>query len=111
MKEERITRVTLEEARKLKGKTDWARLDREIAEGIEPEWDEDADGPEWDWENAVVVSGIEELMNLPLPKPKKAISLRVDTEILDFFKAQGKGYQTRMNAVLKAYMEAQKKQA
>jgi uncharacterized protein (DUF4415 family) len=44
---------------------------------------------------------------LRLPKPKETISLRVDPEVLAWYKAQGKGYQTRMNAVLRRYMEAQ----
>ena len=37
---------------------------------------------------------------------KKAISLRVDPSVLDWFRAQGTGWQTHMNAVLKAYVEA-----
>ena len=37
---------------------------------------------------------------MPEQTRKKLISLRVDPEVLDFFKAQGPGYQTRMNAVL-----------
>lgn len=37
---------------------------------------------------------------------KSAISLRVDPEVLRWFKAQGPGYQTRMNAVLRAYKDA-----
>ncbi len=40
---------------------------------------------------------------------KKAISLRVDLDVLEWFRETGKGYQTRMNAVLRAYMEAQKR--
>jgi uncharacterized protein (DUF4415 family) len=41
------------------------------------------------------------------PAPRKAaISLRLDAEVLDWFRAQGGGYQTRINAVLRAYMEA-----
>lgn len=43
---------------------------------------------------------------LELPETKKAISLRVDRDVLDFFQKEGKGYQTRMNAVLRAYMKA-----
>lgn len=39
---------------------------------------------------------------------KKLISLRVDPAVLEFFKAQGPGYQTRMNAVLTAYMQVKK---
>jgi uncharacterized protein (DUF4415 family) len=43
------------------------------------------------------------------PKAKQAISMRVDPEVLAFFKAQGEGYQTRINAVLRSYVEAHKK--
>ncbi|MFQ5639044.1 MAG: BrnA antitoxin family protein [bacterium] len=44
-----------------------------------------------------------------LPLPRKAISLRVEPKVLNWFKirSQGKGYQTYMNAVLKSYVEAQ----
>jgi uncharacterized protein (DUF4415 family) len=45
---------------------------------------------------------------LVLPAEKKAISLRVDKDVLEWFKARSKGYQTRINAVLRAYMEAHK---
>ena len=45
---------------------------------------------------------------LELPENKKAISLRIDSEILKWFKSQGGGYQTLMNAVLKAYVKAKK---
>ncbi len=41
-----------------------------------------------------------------MPKPKKAISLRIDRDVLEWFKAQGKGYQSRMNVVLKSYVDA-----
>jgi uncharacterized protein (DUF4415 family) len=44
-----------------------------------------------------------------LPKPKASVSIRLDQEVLDWFKAQGKGYQTRINALLRAYMEAHSK--
>src|SRR5699024_4770202 len=39
-------------------------------------------------------------------RSKEVVTLRLDSEVLAWFKAQGKGYQTRINAVLKAYMEA-----
>jgi uncharacterized protein (DUF4415 family) len=51
-----------------------------------------------DWTDAV----------LPGQTRKTLISLRVDPEVLDFFKAQGPGYQTRINAVLQAYMQVKK---
>jgi len=53
-------------------------------------------GPEF-WDKAVVKRA----------EPKAQVTIRVDREVLDWFKAQGKGYQTRINAVLRAYMEAQ----
>ncbi|MBI5593334.1 MAG: BrnA antitoxin family protein [Deltaproteobacteria bacterium] len=40
---------------------------------------------------------------LVLPKPKAVVTLRVDADVLQWFKARGKGYQTLMNAVLKEY--------
>jgi len=42
------------------------------------------------------------------PHGKKPVSLRIDEDILDFFRDTGKRYQTRINAVLRSYMEAQK---
>ena len=37
---------------------------------------------------------------------KRQLTVRLDGDVLDWFKAQGKGYQTRMNAVLRSYYEA-----
>jgi uncharacterized protein (DUF4415 family) len=45
---------------------------------------------------------------LSFPRKKVSLSLRLDPEVLAWFKAQGKGYQTRMTAVLKAYMNARR---
>ncbi len=62
------------------------------------------EGPELDeafWDNAQIV--------FPAVEGKEPVKLRIDRDVLAFFKAQGKGYQTRMNAVLRAYYEAQKK--
>lgn len=39
------------------------------------------------------------------PVGKLPVSLRVDADVFAFFKSRGKGYQTRMNAVLRSYME------
>lgn len=44
-----------------------------------------------------------------LAHPKKQITLRIDTEVLEFFKNTGKRYQSRINAVLRSYVEAHKK--
>ncbi|MFN2427899.1 MAG: BrnA antitoxin family protein [Candidatus Binatia bacterium] len=48
------------------------------------------------WDDAVLVT----------PVAKQPISLRVDVDILAWFKKQGPGYQSRINAVLRAYMSA-----
>lgn len=43
----------------------------------------------------------------PLP-PKAQVTLRVDSDVLEWYKRQGRGYQTRINSLLRAYMEAHK---
>ena len=43
---------------------------------------------------------------IELPKPKDSITLRLDHEILEYFKKLGRGYQTKINAVLKAYVKS-----
>ena len=66
-------------------------------------------------EDAIDTSDIPELdanfwskAKLVKPITKKAISIRVDSDVLDWFKNQGKGYQSLMNAVLRSYVEHQK---
>ena len=44
-----------------------------------------------------------------LPAGKQQVSLRIDSDVLDWFKSRGKGYQTRINAVLRAYVRAQRR--
>ena len=44
-----------------------------------------------------------------LPERKVPISLRMDREIVEWFKAHGRRYQSRINAVLKAYVQAHRK--
>lgn len=96
MSKERIVQYSIEELRQMVGQTDYARLQAEEAAGIEPELDEDEIGIDWDWDKAVLVRA-------PV---KKAVSVRLDSDVLDFFRAEGRGYQTRMNAVLRSYMLA-----
>lgn len=45
---------------------------------------------------------------LVMPESRKSVHLRVDAEVFDWFKAQGKGHLTRMNAVLRSFYEAHK---
>ncbi len=44
-----------------------------------------------------------------LPQGKTSVHLRLDTDVVEWFKANGRGHLTRMNAVLRAYVEAQKR--
>jgi uncharacterized protein (DUF4415 family) len=43
---------------------------------------------------------------LKVVPPKTSVSLRIDADVLQWFKAQGSGYQTRINAILRAYRDA-----
>ncbi|MGD9839721.1 MAG: BrnA antitoxin family protein [Afipia sp.] len=100
MKKERI--VTRRWGDRRKGKTDWARLDAMTDDEVETSIANDPDWAEFknvDWSNAVLV----------VPARKKAISIRVDEDVLDFFKKDGEGYQRRINAVLRSYMDQKKK--
>ena len=49
-----------------------------------------------------------EKAELRMPASKKAVYLRLDQDLLDWLKDQGPGYQTRINAILRAYYEAHK---
>ncbi len=73
---------------------EWAKFhnmsDKDIDISDIPELDEDF------WKNAKVV----------VPPHKKAISLRVDEDMLEWFREQGRGYQSLMNAVLRSYYES-----
>lgn len=97
MKEKNITVVSRESPRRIKSDLERLRklTDAEIEESIrnDSDWSDD-----WNWSDAVLV----------IPPKKKAISIRVDEDVLDYFKKQGAGYQRRMNAVLRSYMQQKK---
>jgi uncharacterized protein (DUF4415 family) len=107
MSKENIVSYSIDEIRERiargESRTDWARVDAmtdadiEAAMRDDPDW---ADFIDIDWSKATIV----------IPVSKDAISIRLDKDVLDFFKATGKGYQTRINAVLRHYMvESRKK--
>ena len=80
-----------------RGRADLARLramtDEEIERSVPPEY---ANLPDDFWEGAKLV----------IPPPKQPVSIRVDEDVLEWFRKQGPRYQTRMNAVLRSYMTA-----
>lgn len=87
------TKTNLGEGRG-RSQTDWKRLDAKADTDIDH-----SDIPELDdsfFKNAEVI----------MPPEKKHVSIRLDADVLDWMKAQGKGYQSRINAVLRAYYEA-----
>lgn len=63
------------------------------------------------WPNAEAVElpdGFWDNAKLAIPTQKKQISLRVDSDIIEFFKSRGGGHLTRMHAVLRTYVDAQR---
>ncbi len=86
---------------KMKGRTDWARVDaltdEEIVAAVESDPDAELITDE-DWEQAVWV------------KAKHPVSIRLDADIIAFFKSQGRGYQTRINNALRIFMDKAKAQ-
>jgi uncharacterized protein (DUF4415 family) len=83
----------------MRGRADFARLKRmneqEIQRTSPPEL---SDLPEDFWDDAAVVE----------PTSKQPISLRLDADVLQWFKTQGPRYQSRINAVLRSYMTKQR---
>ena len=74
------------------------------------DWDKLADMPDADIDYSDIPPLDEKFFKegkLRLPKAKPLISIRIDTDVLEWFKSQGGGYQTLMNAVLRMYMESQ----
>jgi len=79
-------------------RTNWAQIDALTEEQLEASIDQDEEG-EVDWSRVQVT----------FPGPKQLLTVRMDVDVVQWFKAQGPGYQTRMNAVLRSFVEAQKR--
>ena len=100
-KKEHIVRYTAEELaeKRHRGQTrsDWTKAAALTREEIEAQVAADPDeaGMVVDWDQITV----------ELPKPKADLHMRIDRDVLDYFRSQGKGYQTRINAVLRSYVE------
>ena len=102
MSEGRITRLTLADVPR--GPHDWSRADALTDEEIEAAVRDDPDAvpimdsEEW-FKDAVIVE----------PLRKRPISIRIDEDVLDWFRENNQHYQTKINAVLRSYMEHQRK--
>lgn len=102
MSEKRTVRKSADEL--VEDRSDWERVDNLTDEEIERAVAEDPDAPELldeEWFRTA---------KLVVPGEKKRITIRVDRDVLNYFKRKGRGYQTRMNAVLKAYVMHRKKE-
>ena len=103
-KEGRIRRASAEEIKAMlargEDQTDWARVKAMPQEEVDRLADEE-DGP--------LPEGWEKTIVLGIPEPKQGVHIRLDADVLRWFKAQGPGYQTRINAVLRAFMAARRR--
>jgi len=104
-KEKNIKSYTAAElkARRAQSRTDLGRVDAQTDAELERlvAADEDERGLQADWTQAKLV----------LPQAKQSVHLRLEQEIISFFKSKGKGHISRMQAVLKAYVDAHRPQA
>ncbi len=97
MNERNTTHTTLHEVFLRKGETDWERLRKDQATGVEPEVDPDESKFDESKARAFV------------PRRKQAVSVRLDPDTIEFFRADGHGYQTRINAALRLHMNSCRK--
>jgi uncharacterized protein (DUF4415 family) len=94
-----IVRYSAKELSRMTSKTDWAKVDATTPEEVERQANADGDLLPEGWEDTVI---------LGIPAPKRGVYLRLDPDVLDWFKKTGKGYQTRINKVLRAFVESRK---
>ena len=78
-------------------RSNWAKAAALTNEEIEAQIAADPDeaGMVIDWDSATV----------EMPQPKAVLNMRIDRDVLEYFRKMGKGYQTRINAVLRSYMD------
>ena len=104
MKKKPILKSSPRKSKTTKDKTDWKRVhaltDRTLARSIAS--DEDTFVPDAAWFDKAKIA---------LPKPKEMVTLRLDPDVMKWFRHDGRGYQTRINAVLRSFVEAQEHQA
>ncbi len=97
MSDERIVKRSIADSDD--GQTDWEALDALTDDEIEAAVRDDPDAA------PLLTSAWLAKAKVVEPAGKAMVTLRVDRDVLEFFRAGGRRYQTRMNAVLRAYME------
>ena len=103
-KNENISRFSADKIRRKlargESRTDWKRVKAMSRTEVEQLADRDEGPLRDDWESKVTVG---------LPPAKQDIHIRLDGDILEWFKAHGRGYQTRINAVLRAFVQTRRR--
>jgi|SRR5580704_12812456 uncharacterized protein (DUF4415 family) len=103
-KKEHLMRASADEIRAMRkqGQTrsDWAAAEQLSRTEVERLADED-DGP--------LPEGWESTVEIGIPEPAQPVNIRLDAAVLRWFKARGPGYQTRINAVLRAFVRARER--
>jgi uncharacterized protein (DUF4415 family) len=87
-------------ARRGEDRTDWTRVNAMTEAEVDANAKADLDNPSWTKAMLAKAQIID-------PR-KQAVSIRLDTDILEFIKREGPGYQSRINAILRTYVEARK---
>ena len=100
----RIVRASAEEIeamrRRGESRSDWEAAQRMPQAEIERLADAE-DGP--------LPEGWESTVEIGLPARKQAVHMRLDADVLEWFRAHGPGYQTRINAVLRSFVQARQR--
>ena len=103
-KKERIVRVSAEQLRAMRGRGE-SRSDWQAAAAMSPADVERLANEE----DGVLPAGWESTVEIGLPEPRQPVHIRLDASVLRWFKAHGPGYQTRINAVLRAFVQARQR--
>lgn len=102
-RKERIVRASAREIaermRRGEGKSDWKRAKAMPQAAVERLADREEGALPAGWESTVIIG---------LPPPKQDIHIRIDADVLAWFRRTGKGYQTRINNVLRAFVASRK---
>ena len=97
-----IVKCTLEEVQNLESKTDWSTVDemtdKDITEAVQND-------PDTRLLNGEEFKRMHHCRSQKAPT-KKPTTIRLNAEVLDFFKSQGKAWQTKINEVLQDYVDS-----
>lgn len=99
-----LVRHTSGKLKKTSSKTDWSRLKKEEAGGVEPDMSHPEDVEATEEEFAAAIA--QKRAGRPKKQhPKEHINVRIDSDILKALRAMGRGWQTRINSALREYVK------